>query len=330
MATPTAEESDLVLYQTASNELLIDGTGFMGSKKIDLFFKPPLYVEVGYEIISRFPLTKDQLVLRLRHGYKWRETPGPLLLVGIDSGGGPIKLNVGEGIQVADVQPDLDAHSVTVLATATEQLIYNDEPKVFVKGTGFNPQGNTLRFSNGLLGKAVNYAVKDNTPNRLTLSLVPTSHWRQDGDNLPGYLTLLAVNAGDGFVAVGPMNSGKGVDIATVFERPSVYSSNVSISDLYLIIPLLTLTTMPMQVKLYRTHSRELHLSGVGFTRSLGKTGLIFEPPFTEGTDYSLLVVTRTALEITLLDGKRYESYVSPFLYYIALSPNMSFDFSLA
>ena len=228
LATPTVKESDLVIYQTASNELLINGTGFMGSRKIDLFFKPPLYVEVGYEIMSKFPLTKDQLVLRLRHGYKWRETPGPLLLVGIDSGGGPIKLNVGEGVQVADVQPDGTTHGITVEATATEQLIYNDEPKVFIKGSGFNPQGNTLRFSNGLLGKAVNYAVKANTPNRLTLSLVPTSHWRQDGDNLPGYLTILAVNAGQGFLAVGPTSSGEGVDIATVFERPSVYSSNVS------------------------------------------------------------------------------------------------------
>ena len=234
LATPTAEESDLVLYQTASNELRINGTGFMGSKKIDLFFKPPLYVEVGYEIVSKFPLTKDQLVLRLRHGYKWRETPGPLLLVGLDSGGGPVKLNEGEGIQIADVQADLDAHGVTVLATATEQLIYNDEPKVFIKGSGFNPQGNTLRFSNGLLGKAVNYTVKANTPELLTLSLVPTSHWRKNVDNLPGYLTLLAVNAGEGFVAVGPTNSGKGRDIATVFERPSVYSSNVSIFYLYL------------------------------------------------------------------------------------------------
>ena len=49
-----------------------------------------------------------------------------------------------------------------------------------------------------------------------------------------------------------------------------------------------------------------LHLNGVSFTRSLAETKIIFEPPLTEGTDYSLRVVTRTDLEITLLDRKRY------------------------
>ena len=66
-----------------------------------------------------------------------------------------------------------------------------------------------------------------------------------------------------------------------------------------------------MQVKLYRTHSHELHLNGVGFTRSLAETKIIFEPSLTEGTDYSLRVVTRTDLEITLLDGKRYVTYLT-------------------
>lgn len=45
---------------------------------MDLYFDPPLYSEVGYEIVSKFPLAKEQVVLRLRHGYKWREEPGPL------------------------------------------------------------------------------------------------------------------------------------------------------------------------------------------------------------------------------------------------------------
>jgi hypothetical protein len=56
--------------------------------------------------------------------------------------------------------------------------------------------------------------------------------------------TLLAVNDGAGFVAVGSMNSAKGVDVARVFERPSVFSSFT---------------------KLFRTHSHELHIRGVGF-----------------------------------------------------------------
>jgi hypothetical protein len=149
------------------------------------------------------------------------------MLVGVDTGGGPVKLNDEDGIQVANVQEDLELHDVTVQATATEQLIYHDEAKVYIKGSGFNPNGNTLRFSNGILGKSVNYTIKSTTSDLITLSLSPESNWRKNVENLPGYLTLLAVNAGEGFVAVGPTNSAKGRDIATVFERPTVYSDQV-------------------------------------------------------------------------------------------------------
>ncbi len=225
--TPTVAENLDIIFSSATNELRINGTGFVGVKKVDLFFNPPLYKEVGYEIVSAFPLVRDQVLLRLRHEYKWREEPGPLSVVGVDTGGGPVKLNGEEGVTVAMVQEDLALHDVSVESTATEQLIYNDEPKVVVKGKGFNSLGNTLRWSNGILGKNVNYTIKSQTSELITLSLVPGSHWRKNVENLPGYLTLLAVNAGEGFVAVGPTNSGKGRDIATVFERPDVFSSQV-------------------------------------------------------------------------------------------------------
>lgn len=285
LATPTVEENTKVIYQTATNELRINGTGFMGAKKVDLFFNPPLYKEVGYEIVSPFPLSKEQVVLRLRHNYKWREEVGPLYVVGVDTGGGPVKLNGDEGIQVADVQADLDLHEVSVQASATEQLVYHDDPRIYIKGSGFNPSGNTLRFANGLLGKGLNYTTKSTTDQLITLTLVPGSHWRKNVENLPGYLTLLAVNAGEGFVAVGPTNAAKGKDIATVFERPDVFSS---------------------QTKLFKTHSHELHINGVGFTKVLSQTQLKFDPPLEEGVDYTLKTVDRTNLEITLLDGKKW------------------------
>ena len=227
LATPTVSENTDVIYVSATNELRINGTGFKGAKKVDLYFNPPLFVEVGYEIVSPFPLTKEQVVLRLRHNYKWREEPGPLSVVGVDTGGGPVKLNGEEGVLVANVENDLELHDISVEATATEQLIYHDEPKIYIKGKGFNPQGNTLRFANGILGKSVNYTTKSTTSELILLSLVPTSAWRKNVENLPGYLTLLAVNAGEGFVAVGPTNANKGRDVATVFERPVVYSSQV-------------------------------------------------------------------------------------------------------
>lgn len=69
--TPSILDSDRVIYQSATNELRIDGTGFLGAKKVQLYFKPPLYVEVSYDIISPFPLKSEQVVLRLRHNCKW-------------------------------------------------------------------------------------------------------------------------------------------------------------------------------------------------------------------------------------------------------------------
>ena len=94
----------------------------MGAKKVDLYFDPPLFKEVGYEVVSPFPLAREQVVLRLRHGYKWREEPGPLAVIGVDTGAGPVKLNGEEGVRVAEVQADLDLHGVTVETTAAEQV----------------------------------------------------------------------------------------------------------------------------------------------------------------------------------------------------------------
>jgi hypothetical protein len=287
LSTPTVQECGDIIYTTASNSLTINGTGFIGAKFVDLYFDNPLYKEITYEVATPFPLQKDQIQLRLRHGYKWREEPGPLSVIGIDTGGGPVKTNGDEGVRVAEVQADLDLHGVTVETTAAEQQIYIDQPTITIRGTGFNPLGNTLRFSNGILGKGVNYTTIAVTENSITLRLVPGSHWRKNVENLPGYLTLLAVNAGEGYVAVGPTNAAKGRDVATVFERPNVYSSNT---------------------KLYRTHSHELHIRGAGFTKQISKTQLKFDPPLTEGVDYSITVEDRTELIVTLLDGKAWRS----------------------
>jgi len=137
----------------------------------------------------------------------------------------------------------------------------------------------------------VNYTTVATSETSISLRIVPGSHWRKNVENLPGYLTLLAVNAGEGFVAVGPTNAAKGRDVATVFERPNVYSSNT---------------------KLYRTHSHELHIKGVGFTKVLAKTQLRFSPPLTEGLDYKINVIDRTEMEVNLLDGRRWRSEDGP------------------
>jgi len=293
LATPSVNENLDIIYTTATNELRINGTGFMGAKKVDLYFNPPLFKEVGYEIVSPFPLVREQVVLRLRHGYKWREEPGPLAVIGVDTGGGPVKLNGEDGVRVCEVQADLDLHGITVETTATEQVIYHDQATLVIKGTGFNPLGNTLRFANGILGKGINYTSVSTTDTSITLRITPGSHWRKNVENLPGFLTLLAVNAGEGYVAVGPTNAAKGRDVATVFERPTVYSGNT---------------------KLYRTHSHELHIKGAGFTKVLSKPQLRFNPPLIEGDDYVVTVIDRTELELTLVDGHSWRPDTGPLI----------------
>ena len=300
LETPTAEENENVIYYEKTASLAINGTGFTGAKKVELYFKPPLYVGVDYEIVSKFPIAKDQVILRHRHNYGWRSKmdgdkhvsdPGPLLLVGIDTGGGPVKLNGDEGIIVANVESDLAGHGVTVKDTTETQRIYHDQAVVTIQGSGFNTLGNTIRFANGLLGKGINYTIDTSTNDQLRLSLKSGSVWRKNVENLPGYLTVLAVDAGDGMVPVGPANAQKGKDIAMVFERPQVKSGNT---------------------KLYRTHSHELHIKGVGFTKVLSDPKLRFSPALVEDEDYTIRVIDRTDMEITLLDGRAWRSQPGP------------------
>ena len=169
-----------------------------------------------------------------------------------------MKVNGDEGVQVAEVQADLDLHGVTVATTADQQRLYSDDPNLIITGTGFNTEGNTLRFSNNLIGKGVNYTTGSTSEISISLRLEPGSNWRKNPENLPGVLTLLSVNAGAGFVAVGPANAKKGRDVATIFERPQVHSSNK---------------------RLYKTQSHELHITGTGFPKIISKPELKFSPP---------------------------------------------------
>ena len=291
--TPAIDENEDTLYQSASNELRINGTGFIGAKKVDFYFKPPLVKEVAYEDVSKYPLSKDTVVLRLRHNYNWRDTPGELTIVGIDTGGGPVKLNGDDGVVVANVEKNLDAHAVRVDATAEQQHIYADEPNLYIAGSNFNEVGNLLRFTNGILGNNVNYTVVSTTDSKISLRLVPGSFWRRNFENLPGALTILAVNAGEGYVAVGPTNAGKGRDVAMIYERPSIYSDTK---------------------KIFRTHSHEFHIKGEGFPTDTSKVQLKFTTPLIADEDYTVRVIDRTDMELTLIDKRQWRAEPGPLI----------------
>merc|ERR1711988_333609 len=129
------------------------------------------------------------------------------------------------------------------------------------------------------------------TSTALQLRLHPGSAWRKNMENLPGVLTLLAVNSGEGFVSVGPINAQKGRDVATIFERPKVFSGNT---------------------KLYKSHTHELHIKGVGFPKNKFKPELRFKPDLKEDEDYTLRVIDRTDLEVTLMDGRSWRDDEGP------------------
>jgi len=102
-------------------------------------------------------LQKDEVILRLRHNYNWRDAPGKLSVVGIDTGGGPLKVNGDDGVVVAIVANNLDAHAVRVDATVDIQNLYADDSTLVISGSNFNEVGNNLRLSNGILSNNVNF-----------------------------------------------------------------------------------------------------------------------------------------------------------------------------
>jgi hypothetical protein len=198
----------------------------------------------------------------LKTDRKWRSDgePGPLRLRRIDSGAGALRIDPRfGGVTVAEVQVDLGGHGVTASANPAK-LMYQNAPNLEIKGSGFahveqvsNFGPPRLRWANGLLGRGVNYTVSTYDDNKLELVLKPGSVWRRNGANLPAPLTLLAADVGSGLVAIGATEARKGIRVATVFECPKVNPQPLT--------------------SLFRTHSAQLWITGVGFTRSDTRNG---------------------------------------------------------
>lgn len=295
LSTPTVKRGDdRIIYMGATPRFLINGTGFR-SKVTTLTFDPPLERDVDYIMQVR---SSECLQLTLKSGKNWRtdKEPGPLKLKRLNTGGGDLRIDAKYGgVTVAEVQANLGAHGVTVETTAEEKL-YQSQGELTVLGTGFNtsrlagapglPNPNTLRWSNGIRGKGTNYTVVSASADgtQLQLKLAAGSKWRINPTNLPGPLVLLAVDAGAGFVPVGPTEAKKGRVVATVFEDPVIQAAPSTI--------------------LFTTHSHELWLVGSGFTRNSYTMSISFERKFKLGEDFTLSVINRTHAVVSLIDGK--------------------------
>jgi len=281
--TVTRNENNIV-YMTGTSKLVITGTNFV-EKEIELLFDPPLESMKDYILSVKNSTT---MVLTRMSASKWRSEPGPLKLRRINTGAGALRVDPKYGgIVVAEVQANLGAHGVTVESTPDERF-YQNTGELVIIGTGFNATHNTLRFANGLRGKGVNYTTVEHNTELIRMKLSSGSKWRANPANLPGPLVLLAVDAGGGFVPVGPTEAKKGRTVATIFEVPEV---NQKTKDIF------------------QTHSHELWITGKGFTRQTYSTTITFNPPLKytgDDPDVSMLVYNRTHIKLTLLEGKKW------------------------
>ena len=120
------------LFRTHSAQLWITGVGFTrsdtrngfgGEVKID--FEPALKVGVDYMLTV---FNRTHMLVRLREGRAWAAQPGPLYVVGMDSGAGPY-----EGFKpaaVAHVVPDADSHPSGVEVQRTNSQVLYQTPAI--------------------------------------------------------------------------------------------------------------------------------------------------------------------------------------------------------
>lgn len=285
--TPSIDRADdNIIYMSGTSKLVINGSNFR-EKGMELVFDPPLENQKDYILSVKSPNT---MVLTRMSSSVWRKDPGPLKLRRIDTGAGALRVDpVYGGITVAEVQANLGMHGVTVESTPDERF-YQDTGELVVLGSGFNSTANYLRFANGIRGRGTNYTTVEHTKELLRMRLTPGSKWRANPENLPGPLVLLAVDAGAGFVPVGPTEAKKGRTVATIFETPSVKRNTKDI---------------------YQSHTHELWLVGEGFTRQTYTTSVTFSPSLnTKGDDpdVNMVVYNRTHIKLTLLEGKKWVS----------------------
>jgi len=296
LGTPSiVRRDDRLVYMTGTRILNINGT-HLRPKETTFVFDPPLFKDLDYAMQVNADGSVAQLTLKM--GRKWRSdgTPGPLKIKRLNTGAGELRIDAKYGgVTVAEVQADLGAHGVTV-ETTVETRAYQSSPKVSILGNGFNnsgaPGANTLRWGNSLRGRGVNYTIVSAEKNQLVLELAPGSKWRANPANLPGPLTLLAVNSGAGPIPVGATEAKKGRQIATIYADPKI-------------------VTNASTTALYRTLSHELWLVGEGFVS--GSTSIKLRAratasgattPLRALVDYVLVAFNSTHARIWVQDGK--------------------------
>eukprot|EP00752_Nemacystus_decipiens_P008845 g7893.t1 len=279
LPAPTVDASSKEIYMKTTPRLVINGTNF-NLKSTELFFDPPLQEGTA---IQKQLMSSTQIALSKHFSFDdpnvWAPEPGPLKVVAINTGGGRLALKPEDGgVVIAEIQADLEGHGVSVQSHESFD-IYQSTKSIQIAGEGF-VDGIKVRFGNALRGGGTNFTISDVQPDVMTLDLVEGSTWRKNRDALPGALILLAADAGDGWVPLGPTAAKAGRKVATVFEDPSVVASDVEI---------------------FRTHTHELQIVGTGFNK-LARPMIDFEPPL-DSSSVVVDVVNRTMIRLSLSPG---------------------------
>lgn len=199
-----------------------------------------------------------------------------------------MELNGEVGVKICEIVDDTPPALVNVTDTSEDEWIYNDHPIVVIRGTGFNPVQNALRFYNDIMGDGANYTITATDATTMILTLVEGSHWA-DPNHLPTTLYVRAVNTGSGFINVGPANSVQGQPVARVFAKPTVLTNTA---------------------RLYRTKTYSFQITGGDFRPvvSGARPQLIFVPSLVAGVDYTARMVDSEVIEVTLLEGRAWRA----------------------
>jgi len=278
LPTPDITESSELIYTTTPPYLILKGKNF-NLKHTALFFDPPL---IDGEDMSIIVTDADKIQLTKKHGKMWRKEPGPLSVVAMDTGGGRLPLDAEKGGRlIAEVQADLEGHGVSVV-TNIDKKVYQSTEELKIEGSGFRTAEkgqNKLRFANNLIGGGTNYTISSVTADSLTLTLTKGSKWKIRVDHLPSPLNILAIDAGDGFVALGPSAAKSGRNIAMVYEDPTLVKSDK---------------------KIYRTHTHTLGVEGTGFNFDFSPIFDFEKDILIARKDYYVNVLNRTNADIIL------------------------------
>ena len=309
--TPSVNESTKVIYRSLTKEISIFGTGFIGADNVNLFFSPPLYRYVNYEITSALPLSTNIIVLSLRYGYSWLEGNGILRVVGIDTGAGPVKVGGDTGIVVATVEDD--GMYKETLIFSSDQRVYQDTPYLVLNGKNFPTTQIHFKCDNGISditveNKIANFTINRGSDSAIILILQHGSLWRNELGGFPMTLSVTEMDIGHGYMDVHDSPVRPGIIIALIYQRPIIF---------------------PSRQVLHVKSSKQLNIYGSGFPLNSDGIYLKFSSSLIRTQDYTLFVVNSSYIILNLMGySSWYHGNNLPILLNITAINTMGMDFN--